>query len=199
MEFTLVYDGVLYGASNSNSRVENKHQIRKQFHPQLRTLWESRLSHWLTGGNTPSAKSRRIYSGSSRAETLAAHFALNGYNFVPLVVEDLYLACSLEILFLRREEGRSIIKCGDIDNRLKTLFDGMRNPQNAGEIAGAIPDGDENPFFTLLQDDSLITEVKIRTDRLLTRFDPANVDTCKLVIGVTLRPFQRTEWNEDFG
>jgi hypothetical protein len=198
MEFTLVYDGELYGASNNNPRAENKHHIRRQFHPQLRTLWRDRLSHWMERLQ-PSAKSRRIYAGLPMVEALSAEYAVGDYRCVPLVTEPLALACSLDILFLRREEGRSIIKAGDIDNRLKTLFDALRNPQNMSELAGTTPTEDEKPFFTLLQDDSLITEVHISTDKLLTPFDPTRAETCKLVIGVKLRPFRHTEWNEDFG
>jgi hypothetical protein len=56
---------------------------------------------------------------------------------------------------------------GDIDNRVKVLFDGLRMPKSAAEIGGFAPEPDEDPFFCLLEDDSLITEVSVTTDRLL--------------------------------
>ena len=60
-------------------------------------------------------------------------------------------------------------QCGDIDNRLKTLFDALRAPKNATEIPkGAVPGPDEDPFFCLLEDDALITAVSVETERLLT-------------------------------
>ncbi|HKS73719.1 MAG TPA: hypothetical protein VJQ82_11025, partial [Terriglobales bacterium] len=37
----------------------------------------------------------------------------------------------------------------------------------ATELAGAVPQDDEDPFFCLLQNDDVITEVNITTDRLL--------------------------------
>ena len=40
VEFRLTYEGQLFGASRSNTRVSHKHEIRKVFHHQLRWLWE---------------------------------------------------------------------------------------------------------------------------------------------------------------
>ena len=57
---------------------------------------------------------------------------------------------------------------GDIDNRIKVLFDALRMPLNKSELRGQAPAKDEDPFYCLLQDDNQITEVKITTDRLLT-------------------------------
>ncbi len=75
---------------------------------------------------------------------------------------------------------------GDVDNRVKVLFDALRIPENPGEIPrDAIPGDDESPLFCLLQDDRLITEVKITTDRLLV---PVNrLADVHLVISVKIR------------
>ena len=198
VEFTLVYDGPLYGASGDNPRAAHKHEIRKKFHPQLRNLWQARLQHWLTAC-TPSPEFKKIYAGPPFATSLAAHFAIGGFGFVPLVLENMRLACRLDILFLRRDSSRAIIKSGDIDNRLKTLFDALRVPRNAGELGSTPPGTDESPFFfVLLEDDSLITEVHVSTDTLLTPTEPNEPQASKLVIGVKLRPFQHTEWNISF-
>ncbi len=71
---------------------------------------------------------------------------------------------------LRPEPSGTIItQAGDIDNRLKTLFDALRIPQNEGELPKeSAPDISEDPFFCLLEDDMLITSVSVKTDRLLT-------------------------------
>jgi hypothetical protein len=54
---------------------------------------------------------------------------------------------------------------GDIDNRVKVL----KVPRECNEIPKEQgPEKDEEPFFCLLEDDSLITKVAITTDRLLT-------------------------------
>jgi hypothetical protein len=94
--------------------------------------------------------------------------AAYGFVFIPLVCQDLGLTCSVDVMFLRRDEPGSIINSGgDIDNRLKVLFDGLRIPQNAEELAGDQPTAPNERFFCLMEDDKLITEVKVTTDRLL--------------------------------
>jgi hypothetical protein len=57
-------------------------------------------------------------------------------------------------------------------------------PQNCDEVQGA-PEQDDDPFFCLLEDDRLITEVKVTTDRLLaaTAID-ASVNDVRLVVHV---------------
>lgn len=55
----------------------------------------------------------------------------------------------------------------DLDNRIKTLFDSLRMPSGAQELGGAKPEGDDDPFFCLLEDDRLIHNVNIVTDKLL--------------------------------
>jgi hypothetical protein len=84
-----------------------------------------------------------------------------------LVIEELSLSCRLDILFLRSDRAGSLIKSGDIDNRLKTLFDALRMPESKAELGGyEKPIDDEDPFFVLLQDDKLITHISVETDVL---------------------------------
>ena len=56
---------------------------------------------------------------------------------------------------------------GDLDGRLKTIFDALRLPDSLAEAGGIGPQDDETPFFCLLQDDKLISEVSVTTDQLL--------------------------------
>jgi hypothetical protein len=90
--------------------------------------------------------------------------------------------------FLRRDHpGNLIASGGDIDNRIKTLFDSLRMPNNWGEVARFPADADENPFHVLLEDDSQITKVSVTTERLLT--PPAAgepIHDVHLIIGVTV-------------
>ena len=92
----------------------------------------------------------------------------HGFRWLPLVTEAWGLACSLDILFLRRDNpGNLIERGGDIDNRIKVLLDAWRRPRDANEVRGQQPAEGESPFFCLLEDDRLINEVKVNTDRLL--------------------------------
>lgn len=68
---------------------------------------------------------------------------------------------------LRPEEERFILRRGDIDGQLKTLFDALRMPENDSETGGAGPQEDEAPFYCLLQDDRLISQIRVTTDQLL--------------------------------
>jgi hypothetical protein len=71
--------------------------------------------------------------------------------------------------------GALITQGGDIDNRLKTLFDALRMPHNLSELPkGSVPDVDQDPFFCLLEDDNLITAVSVKTDRLLVPTENKN-------------------------
>jgi hypothetical protein len=114
---------------------------------------------------------------------------LERFRFAPLVSSRLHLIAGLEILLLRREEPGSVVtQGGDIDNRIKTLLDALRMPKDLDELpAGDAPSAEEDPFFCLLEDDALVTELAIVTDRLL---EPGQDSTAsshvRLVIKVTL-------------
>jgi hypothetical protein len=149
MEFRIVYRGSLPAQGKTNRR-KDKQAIRKALHPQLKELWNQH--QWMGDANI-----------------MASNFARCGFRFMPIIRESVGLYCKIHILFLRRDHpGNLVISGGDIDNRIKVLFDGLRMPQVCSELDGAIPEPDEDPFFCLLQDDSLITEVQVTTDRLLS-------------------------------
>ncbi|HEV8430305.1 MAG TPA: hypothetical protein VGQ41_20545 [Pyrinomonadaceae bacterium] len=179
MEFRLIYDGPLKASSRRNSRVKDKHRIRKQLHPQLAALWNQHpmLNYMKTEVHPENhaLRSMRAEGGwfadpdTTIMETFARRFSRCGYRFVPLVNAEYSLVCGLDVLFLRRQNPGDLIgNRGDIDNRIKTFFDALRIPTDGGELPrDSVPDIGEDPFFCLVQDDSLITEVRIVTDRLL--------------------------------
>jgi hypothetical protein len=173
LEFRLVYNGLLLGAAKNNPRSEHKHELRQAFNIQLKTLWErsSNLRNW-DSWERPKNRLMR--------ERLAEHFQFNGVGYVPLSWDELGVACTLDILMLRPEmPGQTLIKGGDINNRLKTLFDALRIPQ-AGETSEPATD---EPFYCLLQDDRLINNVSVTTDHLLA---PVNQNYVQLIITVKL-------------
>jgi hypothetical protein len=147
-------------------------------HPDLRQLTEDRFVVHTTPSNLVSAPGpgvRQIIPAprDSAAKTWLEHIAEDhqvcGGQFVPLISKAGGFTCSLEILFLRRDNpGNLIASGGDIDNRMKVLLDGLRMPSTVAELGGLPIETDENPFFCLLEDDNLITRVSVTTDRLLT-------------------------------
>jgi hypothetical protein len=214
MEFRLTYAGPLLGSSRNNTRADHKHAIRKAFHRQLRTLWETyvplryavprryqRLSH--------SHERTTTYEGTL-ADYLASIYRRGDYRFVPMVREELSLVCSLHVLFLRPDRPGAIVKSGDIDNRLKTLFDALRMPMSDEEMTGHLkPKDGEDPFYVLMEDDKLFTHVAIETDMLLEPImrpsDPMEIEDsdhkkndARLVITVKIRPFDANPSNAVF-
>ena len=112
-----------------------------------------------------------------------------GFRFVPLVRKNGGVSCSIDILFLRRDNPGSIVRSGgDIDNRVKVLFDALRIVDNCSELpAGTVPAEGEDPFFCLLEDDALITEVSVTTDRLLAPLEGTeSINDVQLIIRVKL-------------
>src|SRR5471030_2477981 len=126
MQFHLTYAGELLAEPTNRrpgARADLKQAIRKAFHPQLRSVWN-------THRFTPETR-----------DDLANRFTRFGYRFVPLATKALTLHCSLDILLLR-PEGPGVIYAGDLDNRLKTLIDGLRMPSELEVGKYTAPDAD---------------------------------------------------------
>ena len=109
-------------------------------------------------------------------------------GFVPLISKDGGFTGALDILFLRRDNPGDIVdNFGDIDNRIKVLFDALRMPVDVKELGGYTIDKDEDPFFCLLEDDRLITSLTVTTDRLIIPMKAEeNISDVLLVIQVTM-------------
>ncbi len=190
LSFTLSYDGSLPSAGNA-TRVPDKQKLRRAFHPQLRTWWE-------TG---PLAATLADIGSSLWQTFVVSRLAVDtGFTFLPVVARFLNVACELDILLLKPEEpGKFISNAGDLDNRLKLLFDALRVPASKDEIpSGDKPQTGESPhFFCLLEDDALITKVSIRADRLLVPLRGQH--DIRLLVGVNLRATHLTNRNFPFG
>ena len=85
---------------------------------------------------------------------------------------------------------------GDIDNRVKTLLDALRMPHDSSELPKDPPALDEDPFFCLLEDDALVTELALVTDRLLEPpQEPSKDSHVHLIIRVTVHAARLTWGN----
>jgi len=174
LEFRLIYEGPLRG---QGARSQNKWEIRRALHPQLQRLWHE---HPLRDA----------------ADTLLAYPPLpqkvsvivekGGLLFAPLVTQRLNLYVELSVLLFRQQpRGTLITDGGDIDNRLKTLLDGLRVPHGSMEGRTELPsDPDPKPFYCLLEDDSLVTKVSVESEQLLR---PARPDEVVAIIAVHVK------------
>ena len=187
MEFRLLFEGLVRPTGNKGHPGDT-HAIRKVFHPQLRYLWESKPSlrqlaeHWSlklpeaipTGYSSIDEKLRISYG----FKAMGNNWDRGGFNCIPLVARDLDATCSLDVLLLRPgpQMTRHILSQGDIDGQLKTIMDALRIPDSVQETANATPEADETPFFCLLEDDRLVSEVHVTTDELLSLPGKPDVD-----------------------
>jgi hypothetical protein len=210
MQFRLTYQGLVLAESNKGSlqaaRAKHKQEIRKVFHRQLRRFWEISpyLSSWgkpFTTGVMPRPGSR-IFGRPDDEHSiphLAKKHALGGFNFVPLLTHGLEVGCHIDVLFLRDDRVGSVLRAGDIDNRLKTLLDGLSMPQSVAQLGPfEHPEDDESPFFCLLEDDSLVTKVTVETDTLLETVPEVRSNAARVIVTVRTAPFRVTGSNVGF-
>lgn len=224
MQFRLTYEGPLKSTQRDpengqrDSMAEHKQAIRKVFHAQLKQLWQTSkfLKSARVSKNELHIRPGQIagtlgvgYTGLVPREgiLLADYIAeetprLHDYHFVPLVREEFSLLCNLDVLFLRRDHPLGVLSnAGDLDNRIKTLIDGLRIPKNARELAGnEKPAAGEDPFFCLLEDDDLVTGLTVQADTLLEPAVPGDGGDgrVKLIISVELKPDDVTMFNLGF-
>ena len=223
MKFRLTYEGELRPTQREpidnqpNPLAAHKHRVRREFHKQLKHLWATDrfLSQYRISPENPNIGENRTAAADSMyamwapsedefvplVDVVAARHANFGYRFVPLVTEYFDLLCSLHILFLRHDVPGSAIQAGDIDNRIKTLIDTLRVPNNQTELVGddTSPRDGEIPFFCLLQDDNQVSGFSVETDTLLVPPGGASDDRdVKIVVTVELRPYFATPFNLSF-
>jgi hypothetical protein len=177
MRFILTYDGPL--PPNGNALAKNF--IRRELHPQLEHLWQIEHSLSAQRGIHPVLRGTR-----------------NEHSFVPIVTVRHSLVCQLEVMLLQPGEPGTVIHAygGDLDNRLKTLFDSLGVP-DGNQLAG-LPTLDPTTTettttYVLLEDDSRITRLGVQTEKLLR--PPAAPDHVRVVMTVTVRPTKVTEEN----
>lgn len=130
-------------------------------------------------GQRPLSEDSKLLLPREREGNYSLLRPLSEFTFVPLVSAEMNVVAELSITLLRAEPpGGLITQGGDIDNRLKTLFDALTMPRQSNALpSGAAPMQDESPFFCLLEDDNLVTSVSVRTEQLLEpRLDPALAD-----------------------
>jgi len=183
MRFVLTYSGAL----PANGNPKEKHLIRRALLPQLKRQWD--IDPALHG--IAHSGSRANPGLGTRLDDIASRFSKVGFRFVPIVSKEFNLVCFLQIVLLRNEEPGNVFQSGgDIDNRLKTLFDSLSVPAQECQLEKLKPAAGEDPFYCLLEDDSLVSGVEINTERLLEPL--ANPTDVRLTITATVRPTKVT-------
>lgn len=207
MKFALTYEGEL----RSRDIPARTWEIRKQISPQLEELWRihpvlqqlerdryvpltSSFFYLERHHSLDENRHRHAPNQSQDCIDLCAVHAVGNRQFLPLVRDTLALKCGLKILFMRKEEPGRVYQGGDMDNRLKTLFDALTVPKPEQIVDDP---GTPDPIYCLLQDDGMITALNVETQRLLTNPN-ASKHEVRLIIEVDVRVTQTRTYNQRF-
>jgi hypothetical protein len=158
------------------------------FHMQIRRLW----------GQPPLNGCREWLEPRKKDQGYSVHRPVPPFVFTPLITEEMSLFAEIELDLMRPEPpGRLLTQGGDMDNRLKTLFDALTMPRHANALPADVqPQDGEMPFFCLLEDDNLVTSLSVKTQQLLEPdVDESTVD---LLIRVSIGRTKNTWGNGAF-
>lgn len=179
MRFVLHYRGPL----RSNGDALHKHQIRETLSSQLQKLWVQ-----------PPLSEAHKWLESPQPNSYCFIRDVAGFQFVPLVTTQANTVAELQIVMLRPgPAGELLSHGGDLDNRLKTLFDAFTVPQ-ANQVRVDHMNA-QRRTYCLLEDDRLVTHVSVRAEQLLEDVNPTDVD---LTVSVRTRVTRPTMQNFAF-
>ncbi|MCQ2574732.1 MAG: hypothetical protein MJ156_01330 [Alphaproteobacteria bacterium] len=187
MKFKLIYAGDIF--TNPKKRAQHISDIRMQFHPQLKKLVQLQPWNNLTKYMMPNA---------TKSPITTRH--IGGIDWNPIITPNLKMIAELDVLLMHPEIVG--VPRSDIDNRIKTIMDGLRCPQNEHEIGENTPH-DIGPIYTLLDDDHLVTKITVNTSHLLSEnIFPENIphspDSVFILIDVNVRVTEGTLENLPF-
>jgi hypothetical protein len=153
MKLTLTYQGELPPRRSGLSSV--KASLRSAFHPQILAQVAPRL-----GPDT----------------LLKVTNSVAGKDFVSIAHPNLQTGVELDVLLLTRQGS---LTSGDMDNRLKTLIDGLTRPANTQQLQQHTPPEGGGPMYCLADDDARVKRVGVDSRRW---FHPNAADGEALVI-----------------
>jgi hypothetical protein len=192
MRFRLVFSGAIPPGQRNPEKKQSdplavqKQRIRRDFHVQLRELWqqtrvlrEKRMhpAHFaglgiLEGNDAPVEWASDQFDQGQQyplVQLVQHAHREHGYEWVPLLRRAYAVDCELDIIFLRRgHPDGGPIENGDLDNRIKTLIDCLKMPRSTNELVGddAFPRPGETPFHVLMEDDAIVSRLNVESDRL---------------------------------
>ena len=144
--------------------------LRRFFHEQFKHLRDFHQEHNLNSAHT--------FNPANIKE-------VGPFCFLPLITCGSGKIVELDVILLSHFEPQNRVgyQTGDVDNKLKSILDGLRMAQNKNEIRSEQVQEGEEIFYTLLEDDALVSRVNIRHERLLFNLEeePNKRDTFTLI------------------
>lgn len=191
MRFPLTYEGPLPSTGNPRRngmlpKLDQIWSIRNAISPQVHSQMKT---HPAFQGDT----------GSSRAliNAISQPIKVEGHEFYALARAAFKVKCELEIeMHVNHPIATIVTNGGDLDNRLKTLFDALRVPHGSQEFRGHAPNLD--PYCCLLEDDVLVSALRVETFRNPAAPPTAGLDYVRLNIKVRIDPMAWDYVNEPF-
>jgi hypothetical protein len=102
--------------------------------------------------------------------------------------------CRRGIVLLHEEPFNLLRSGGDLDGRIKTLFDSLKMPDAKDpNYAGDKPTAD--PLYVVLEDDALISDISIKSGRLLGN-RTKDRHAVRLTIDITIKVLRVFEQNQ---
>lgn len=137
MDVTLIYRGPLPAKRKGVGPA--KARIRNHFHPQIAAQFGERIQ--------PDKQHEWVVNVSDS-------------EFIALASKKFHTAARLDVVLYSPALGRPF---GDLDNRLKTLVDGLTVPNGSQQLAPHVDDNIRGPLFCLMEDDSLLENLAVTT------------------------------------
>jgi hypothetical protein len=166
--FTLTYSGHL-PSGNKDSKSEVKHAIRQHFSWQIYNKWQrtKALNDYLQMSPPLFEHRAGQWCKPQGEDDPNPFFRVQkcGLTLYPLVTAHNRLSCELEI-WMSVWEPSLLSPSGDIDNRIKVVFDALRLPEYDHEIPEEMRNG--GTLYCLLEDDSMIRKFSVEAEESLT-------------------------------
>ena len=191
MRFPLSYEGPLPSGNAHGKRLPKLPQIwtiRNAIHPQIQFIY----------GNHPAFISPSSSQSRAAMNELNKPIVVGGHKFYPLGRAAFHLRCELDIeMHVNHPIASLITNVGDLDNRLKIVFDALRMPGELQEIQNHMPPNIDD-YCCLLENDILISALRIEMFRHTAAPIGADTNHVRLNIKVRLEPIQDAFINEPF-
>lgn len=155
MHITLTYKGPVQGNARKQSDVW---RLRKSFHKQLYKLSLTNEFEYVEKYANQDTEKSHPNIGIDVANS----------RYVPFITSKMKTRCSLYVRVFRGvRQYNPVLGNVDLDNRVKTLIDALRAPQQISETK----ESDGTVRYVLLEDDSLIDGITVKSGHYLDEED----------------------------
>ena len=155
MHITLTYRGPIPGNARKKQDVW---RLREAFHHQLAKIRNTEQFNYVDSYLATATHQRR---GDLRRR-------IGGKFFNPFITDLFKTRCSLYIrVFRGMRQFNPVLGNVDLDNRVKTIIDGLRAPSQQGEMIEI----ERETTYVLIDDDSIVDGITIKSDHLLDEDD----------------------------